>query len=158
LQIAMSARRVAERHGIALADVHPCEAIGPDGTQLVSCASCISLSETPRLQNDQWRSSYSLPGRRTGRLRGCSWPSVIAIQDRAYAASTSEHTANCMVDSPSTAALCRGRARRGANGGANLPRSSCKCERSDTAPRMDRQTSPLLHATSYARVKSSLRI
>jgi hypothetical protein len=38
LQIAMSARRIAERHGIALADVHPCEAIGPDGTQLVGCA------------------------------------------------------------------------------------------------------------------------
>ncbi|MET0604616.1 MAG: hypothetical protein ABW167_21710 [Baekduia sp.] len=38
LQIAMSARRVAERHGIALADVYPCEAIGSDGTQLVGCA------------------------------------------------------------------------------------------------------------------------
>jgi hypothetical protein len=46
LQIAMSARRIAERHGIALADVHPCEAIGPDGTQLVGCAK-LPMTKAP---------------------------------------------------------------------------------------------------------------
>jgi hypothetical protein len=38
LQIATSARLAAERHGIALAEVLPCEAAGPDGTQLAGCA------------------------------------------------------------------------------------------------------------------------
>jgi hypothetical protein len=38
LQIATSARRVVERDGLALADVRPCEALGPDGTQLAGCA------------------------------------------------------------------------------------------------------------------------
>jgi hypothetical protein len=38
LQIAMSARRATERHGIALAEVLPCEAAGPDGTRLAGCA------------------------------------------------------------------------------------------------------------------------
>jgi hypothetical protein len=47
-QIAMSARRTAERHGIALADVHPCEATGPDGTQLVGCAKVyLPLGDAP---------------------------------------------------------------------------------------------------------------
>lgn len=35
--IATSARRDAERRGVALADVLPCEAHGPDGTALAGC-------------------------------------------------------------------------------------------------------------------------
>lgn len=38
LAIATSARRDAERRGVALADVLPCEAHGPDGTALAGCA------------------------------------------------------------------------------------------------------------------------
>jgi hypothetical protein len=38
LQVAMSARLAAERRGIALAEVLPCQAAGPDGTQLAGCA------------------------------------------------------------------------------------------------------------------------
>ena len=38
LQIATSARLTAERHGIELAEVLPCEATGRDGTQLAGCA------------------------------------------------------------------------------------------------------------------------
>ncbi|HET6547700.1 MAG TPA: hypothetical protein VFG79_04530 [Solirubrobacter sp.] len=38
LQLARSTRLAAERHGIALADVLPCEATGPDGTRLAGCA------------------------------------------------------------------------------------------------------------------------
>lgn len=38
LQIAASARSAAERHGVALADVRPCEPEGPAGTRLAGCA------------------------------------------------------------------------------------------------------------------------
>lgn len=38
LEIATSARSDAERRGVALADVIPCEALGPDGTALAGCA------------------------------------------------------------------------------------------------------------------------
>jgi hypothetical protein len=38
LQIATSARLAAEQHGIALADVVPCETAGSDGTRLAGCA------------------------------------------------------------------------------------------------------------------------
>jgi hypothetical protein len=38
LEIATSARNDAERRGVALADVFPCEALGPDGTTLAGCA------------------------------------------------------------------------------------------------------------------------
>ncbi len=38
LQIAMSARVAAERRGVALADVLPCETLGSDGTALAGCA------------------------------------------------------------------------------------------------------------------------
>jgi hypothetical protein len=37
LQIAASARLAAERQGVALAEVLPCEAQGPDATQLAGC-------------------------------------------------------------------------------------------------------------------------
>ncbi|MGI8730114.1 MAG: hypothetical protein ACR2LK_09030 [Solirubrobacteraceae bacterium] len=38
LQVATSARLAAARRGIALADVRPCEAGGPDGTEVAGCA------------------------------------------------------------------------------------------------------------------------
>lgn len=38
LEIATSARSDAERRGIALAAVIPCEPLGPDGTALAGCA------------------------------------------------------------------------------------------------------------------------
>ena len=38
LEIATSARSSAERRGVALADVLPCEGHGPDGTALAGCA------------------------------------------------------------------------------------------------------------------------
>jgi hypothetical protein len=38
LEIATSAHSDAERRGVALADVLPCEAHGPDGTALAGCA------------------------------------------------------------------------------------------------------------------------
>jgi hypothetical protein len=38
LGIATSARSEAERRGVALGDVLPCEAHGPDGTALAGCA------------------------------------------------------------------------------------------------------------------------
>lgn len=38
LEIATSARSKAERRGVALTDVFPCEARGPDGTELAGCA------------------------------------------------------------------------------------------------------------------------
>jgi hypothetical protein len=38
LQIATRARSAAEEHGVALVDVRPCEASGPDGTRLPGCA------------------------------------------------------------------------------------------------------------------------
>jgi hypothetical protein len=38
LQIATSARLTAERRGVGVADVLPCEALGPDGTELAGCA------------------------------------------------------------------------------------------------------------------------
>lgn len=38
LQIATSARAAAERRGVALADVLPCEAVGTDRTELAGCA------------------------------------------------------------------------------------------------------------------------
>jgi hypothetical protein len=38
LQVAVSARSDTERHGVALADVLPCEALGPEGTALAGCA------------------------------------------------------------------------------------------------------------------------
>lgn len=38
LEIATSTRSDAERRGVALADVRPCEAHGPDGTELAGCA------------------------------------------------------------------------------------------------------------------------
>jgi hypothetical protein len=48
LQIATSARHAAERRGIALADVHPCQAVGPDGTQLAGCAKLyLPLGDAP---------------------------------------------------------------------------------------------------------------
>jgi hypothetical protein len=48
LQIATSARRAAERRGITLAEMRPCEAIGPDGTQLVGCAKLyLPLGDAP---------------------------------------------------------------------------------------------------------------
>jgi hypothetical protein len=101
----MSARRIAERHGIALVDVHPCEAIGPDGTQLVGCAKLyLPLGDGPPSERPM---AFVL---RLARApdRTVAWIFVaygIAIQDRAYAASMSEHTASCMVDSLIAAAL-----------------------------------------------------
>ncbi len=48
LQIATSARLAAERDGIALAEVLPCEAAGPDGTQLAGCAKLyLPLGDAP---------------------------------------------------------------------------------------------------------------
>jgi hypothetical protein len=48
LQVATSARRAIERRGIALADVRPCEAVGPDGTQLAACAKLyLPLGDAP---------------------------------------------------------------------------------------------------------------
>lgn len=48
LQIATSARLAAERRGIALAEVLPCEAMGPDGTQLAGCAKLyLPLGDAP---------------------------------------------------------------------------------------------------------------
>jgi hypothetical protein len=38
LQIATSGRSASEDRGVALADVRPCEAEGPDGTRLAGCA------------------------------------------------------------------------------------------------------------------------
>jgi hypothetical protein len=38
LQVALSARSDAERYGVALADVRPCEPVGPEGTALAGCA------------------------------------------------------------------------------------------------------------------------
>jgi hypothetical protein len=38
LEVATTARSDAERRGVALADVLPCEARGPDGTALAGCA------------------------------------------------------------------------------------------------------------------------
>jgi hypothetical protein len=37
LQTATCARRAAERRGVALADVLPCESVGLDGTELAGC-------------------------------------------------------------------------------------------------------------------------
>jgi hypothetical protein len=48
LQIAASARLAAERRGIALADVLPCEARGSDGTELAGCAKLyLPLGDAP---------------------------------------------------------------------------------------------------------------
>jgi hypothetical protein len=48
LQIATSARTDTERRGVALADVLPCEALGPDGTELVGCAKLyLPLRDAP---------------------------------------------------------------------------------------------------------------
>jgi hypothetical protein len=105
LQIAMSARRIAERHGIALADVHPCEAIGPDGTQLVGCAKLyLPLGDGPPSERPM-AFVLRLARAQDGMVAWILSLSVIAIQDRAYAASTSEHTASCMVDFLIAAAL-----------------------------------------------------
>lgn len=38
LQIATSARAQTKQRGVALADLVPCEALGPDGTELAGCA------------------------------------------------------------------------------------------------------------------------
>jgi hypothetical protein len=38
LQIATTARSATEQRGVALADVRPCDADGPDGTRLAGCA------------------------------------------------------------------------------------------------------------------------
>ena len=48
LEIATSARSDAERRGVALAEVLPCEAHGPDGAALAGCASCICPSARRR--------------------------------------------------------------------------------------------------------------
>src|SRR3954447_8152828 len=48
LHIATSARLAAERHGVALAEVLPCEAAGPEGTRLAGCAKLyLPLADTP---------------------------------------------------------------------------------------------------------------
>jgi len=51
LQIATSTRATAEEQGVALADVLPCEADGPDGTQLAGCAKLyLPLIDAPPSQ------------------------------------------------------------------------------------------------------------
>lgn len=48
LQIATSARLAAERRGIALAELRPCQAVGPDGTELAGCAKpYLPLGDAP---------------------------------------------------------------------------------------------------------------
>jgi hypothetical protein len=48
LQIATSARAKVEHDGVALADVKPCLARGPDGSQLAGCAKLyLPLSNAP---------------------------------------------------------------------------------------------------------------
>jgi hypothetical protein len=48
LEIATSARGDTERQGVALADVLPCEALGPDGTALAGCAKpCVPVRDAP---------------------------------------------------------------------------------------------------------------
>jgi hypothetical protein len=48
LEIATSARADAERRGVALADVLPCESHGPDGTELAGCAKLyLPVSDAP---------------------------------------------------------------------------------------------------------------
>jgi hypothetical protein len=48
LGIATSARSNAERRGVALTDVLPCEARGPDGTALAGCAKLyLPVGDTP---------------------------------------------------------------------------------------------------------------
>ena len=48
LEIATNARSDAERRGVALAEVRPCEAHGPDGTALAGCAKLyLPVGEAP---------------------------------------------------------------------------------------------------------------
>lgn len=48
LRIATSARLTAERRGIALADLRPCQTVGPDGTHLAGCAKLyLPLGDAP---------------------------------------------------------------------------------------------------------------
>jgi hypothetical protein len=51
LQIATSARHAAERRGVGLADVLPCEALGSEGTELAGCAKLyLPLGDAPPSQ------------------------------------------------------------------------------------------------------------
>jgi len=48
LQIAIAARAKVERDGVTLADLNPCLALGPDGTQLAGCAKLyLPVTEAP---------------------------------------------------------------------------------------------------------------
>lgn len=48
LEIATSARTQAEQRGVALAEVLPCEELGPDGTMLAGCAKLyLPFAEAP---------------------------------------------------------------------------------------------------------------
>ena len=66
LQVATSARLTVERRGIALADMLPCEAAAPDGTQLAGCAKLyLPLGDAP--PSDRPFAFVLKLGRQTGR-------------------------------------------------------------------------------------------
>lgn len=95
--------------------MRPCEAIGPDRTQLIGCVKLyLPLDDAPPSERAM-AFVLRLARGQDGTLAWISSPSAIAIQDRAYAACMSEHIASCMVAFPA-ATLCVGR--DGAKGGA----------------------------------------
>lgn len=109
LEIATSARSDAERRGVALADVIPCEALGPDGTALAGCAKLyLPFRDSPPSERP-FAFVLQLAQEMDSTLVWSSPPSVTVTREPACAASTSEHIASCMAGSPSGADRdCRG--------------------------------------------------
>jgi len=101
LHIAASARLAAERRGVALAEVLPCEAAGPEGRGSPAARNCTCRLPTHRPRSDRSRSFCGWPGRPTARSCGSSLPSATAIRGPACAASTSARTASSTADFPS---------------------------------------------------------
>lgn len=121
LEIATSARSEAERRGIALAAVIPCEPLGPDGTALAGCAKLyLPAGDDPPSERPS-PSSCSSRGSPTRRSSGCSSRSVTATRGPACAASTSERIASCTAAFRSRADVASPIVRqRGAQSGAQF--------------------------------------
>lgn len=60
LQIATSARAQTEQRGVALADLLPCEALGPDGTQLAGCGGKNGVRHATRMPEEFRREAVTL--------------------------------------------------------------------------------------------------
>lgn len=101
LQTALSARARLERDGVTIAELLPCQTLGPDQTQLAGCAKLyLPITEQPASRRlFAFVLQLARATRTMTRSSGSSSRSVTATPPQAYAASTNAPIANSTATS-----------------------------------------------------------